>query len=222
MLADTALQSEDFERAFEISERMANKVIYLRDSLPEGSEDSTLVDAKEVCWVSCFQLGRQLEFDQPQKKACLLGRALQFCPADKLHDILTAWRRLEKEDIETREERLTRHQNGQKASTKHRKADPAMNVAQSLRARLQGLHMPSPPLLSTPDAAALATKTFKTVTANFPFSMGSRGRSLASDTGSNQSRSSSHLRFDTEEVSAQASRVISKGIGWLIGTDEDH
>lgn len=224
MLADTALQSEDFERAFEASERMIAKVISFQESLPKDSEDPRLVDAKEVCWVACFQLGRQPEFDQLQKKLFLLGRALEFCPADKLHDILTAWRRLEKEDIEMRQERLTRRQNGQMASdrnAKHRKGDLTTNVAQSLRARLQEIHMPSPPLLSTPDAAALATKTFQTVAANFPFSVGSRGRSIRSDTESKGSRSSSHLRFDTEEVSAQASRVISKGIGWLIGTEGD-
>ncbi|KAF8634440.1 hypothetical protein AX15_000889 [Amanita polypyramis BW_CC] len=219
MVADTALQSEDFERAFEVNERMVTKITSLRNSV--SVEDPRLVDAKEVCWVSCFQLGRQLEFDQLDKKLSLLGHALEFCPADKLHDIVSSWRRLEKEDIEKREERLSHRLEGQMTHRENKRGF-SMDVASSLRARLQEFHVPSPPLLSTPDAAALASKTFKTVAANFPFSVGSRGRSLKSDTDSKGSRSSSHLRFDADDVSAQASRVISKGIGWLIGTDDDY
>ena len=224
MLGDAALQSEDFERAFEVNERMVKSIALLRDSLPENSEDPRLVEAKEVCWVACFQLGRQLEFDQLDKKLSLLGYALEFCPADQLPEIVVAWRRLGEEDIEKREERLSHRLGGQATSTEKRREDIlSMNVASSLRARLQEFHMPSPPLLSTPDAAALASKTFKTVAANFPFSVGSRGRSLKSDADSKGSRSSSrNLGFDADEVSAQASRVISKGIGWLIGTGEEY
>jgi len=82
--------------------------------------------------------------------------------------------------------------------------------------------MPSPPLLSTPDAAALASRTFRSVAANFPFSVGHRGRSQLSDTGEDVSRrSGSQRRGENEDVSVQASRVLSKGIGWLIGADDE-
>ncbi|KAK2461661.1 hypothetical protein APHAL10511_006124 [Amanita phalloides] len=223
MLADSALQSEDFECAFEANDRMVAKLSSLRDSISTNFEDPRILEAKEVCWVACFQLGRQLEFDQLDKKLSLLGYALEFCPADKLHDIIAVWRRLEKEDIAKREERLSHRLGRQSTSSeKRRKRISSMNVASSLRARLQEFHMPSPPLLSTPDAAALATKTFQTVAANFPFSVGSRGRSFRTDTDSKGSRSSSNLRFDADDVSTQATRVISKGIGWLIGTGEDY
>ncbi len=97
MIADTALQAEDFAQAFETSEAMINTVSQLCQS-PDISE-AQLGDAKEVCWVSCFQLGRQTEFPDVPKKLRLLGHALEFCPADRLPEILAAWRRLEKEDI---------------------------------------------------------------------------------------------------------------------------
>ncbi|PFH54789.1 hypothetical protein AMATHDRAFT_134847 [Amanita thiersii Skay4041] len=226
MLADTALQAEDFDHAFDVSERMVDKVSQFREACPVGFEDPRFEEINEVCWVACFQLGRQLEFNQLDKKLSLLGRALELCPADKLHDILTAWRRLEKEDVEQREERLSHRQKGTANGSKNQKSKISLaasgGVASSLRARLHEFHMPSPPLLNTPDAAALASRTFKTVAANLPFSMGSRGRSVASETDSKGSRSGSQSRFSADDVSTQATRVISKGIGWLMGADEEY
>ncbi|KAK7059084.1 hypothetical protein VNI00_001708 [Paramarasmius palmivorus] len=223
MLADTALQVEDFTRSYEISERMIDLVLGLR-ATSMGLDDPKIREATDVCWVACFQLGRQTEFDDAGKKLRLLGRAIEICPADKLHDVLTAWRRLEKDDIQSREERLTHRHGGAVDSRQGQKRLDAAKLlspesaATSLQARLKNFHMPSPPLLNTPDAAALASRTFKSVTANFPFS---RGRSHLSEQGdSERSRSGSRRREEGEDVSTQASKVFSKGIGWLIGADE--
>ncbi|TFK36840.1 secretory pathway protein Sec39-domain-containing protein [Crucibulum laeve] len=223
MLADTALQAEDFERAYENSERMVDIVFKLRASSELDADDPRIHEVTEVCWIACFQLGRQPEFEELGKRMLLLGRALELCPAEKLHDVLTAWQRLENEDIQNREERMTHRRSGTAAVSSPRKlvdSSLPINVASTLRARLQDFHMPSPPLLSTPDAAALASRTFKSVAANFPF--GHRGRSQLSetdDTGSH--RSTSTRRTEGEDVSAHATRVLSKGIGWLIGADEE-
>ncbi|KAJ6574981.1 secretory pathway protein Sec39-domain-containing protein [Mycena capillaripes] len=214
MLADTALQAEDFLRAYETSERMVETVLALRLSYPH-IDTPEIQEASEVCWVACYQLGRQPEFDDVDKKLSLLGRALELCPPDKLHDVLVAWRRLENEDMEAREERLSHRRDGGV-----RKRSAAPNTASSLRARLQDFHMPSPPLLNTPDAAALASRTFRSVAANFPFSVGSRGRSQASHPEQERSNSESRRR-EGEEISTQATRVLSKGIGWLIGADDE-
>ncbi len=89
MLADTALQVEDWDRAYETSEQIVKLVLELRSSSPLGLEDPNIQTASEVCWVACFQLGRQPEFPDVQKKLTLLGRALELCPPDKLVDILT-------------------------------------------------------------------------------------------------------------------------------------
>ncbi|KAJ7103660.1 secretory pathway protein Sec39-domain-containing protein [Mycena belliarum] len=214
MLADTALQAEDFLRAYETSERMVETVLALRSSYIDV-DNPEIQEASEVCWVACFQLGRQPEFEDVGKKLSLLGRALELCPPDKLHDVLTAWRRLETEDIEAREERSTYRQG------KSRKlGGVTLNAATSLRARLQDFHMPSPPLLNTPDAAALASRTFRSVAANFPFSVATRGRSQASHPEAERSQSGSRRR-EGEEIATQATRVFSKGIGWLIGADDE-
>ncbi|KAG6841935.1 hypothetical protein C0991_005115 [Blastosporella zonata] len=218
MLADTALQAEDFPRAFELSQRMVDRVHTLREptSLISAAQ---IAEADEVCWVACFQLGRQTEFEDIDKKLALLGQALELCPSEKLHDILVSWGRLAKEDTNVRESRLSSvNEKGIAVpNSRERTLTAPGNVAFSLRARLQEFHMPSPPLLSTPDAAALASRTFRSVTANFPFSVG-RGSQVSDRDGS---RTGSLLRSDGEDVSAQATRVFNKGIGWLIGADDE-
>ena len=217
MLADTALQAEDFTCAYENTERMIAMVSSL-DTRRAEIRESQVREATDVCWVSCFQLGRQPEFRDLGKKMSLLGHALELCPADKIHDILAAWKRLEVEDIHSREGKKRENDGQANVPTRKVSSVPA-NVASTLRARLQDLHMPSPPLLSTPDAAALASRTFKSVAANFQFSVGHRPRSDIDERGS--SRSEETRLSEMEDVSSQASRVLSKGIGWLIGADGD-
>ena len=259
MLADAALQAEDFTRAYENAMRMVDIVMKLRGSLnPLDGNDDKIQEAIEVCWVGCFQLGRQPEFGDLKKKLGLLGCTLEFCPPEKLHDILTAWKHFEREDVGNREKDLMQkkqlHTSGKLLadSLRHRQRNHGLtrgdgqswnhaatfNMAtSSLRTKLQQFHMPSPPLLSTPDAAALASRTFRSVAANFPFSVGQRSAttttsSHASHHGDNQGHGvltvgdsgSCHVSdggHTLDDVSSQASKVFSKGIGWLIGVDEE-
>lgn len=229
MLADTALQTDDFDRAYETSERMVKTVLELRNSslsngLTNGTSDDPKVrDASEVCWVACFQLGRHPEFDDVQKKLTLLGHALELCPPEQLVDLLRAFHKLDSEDIEERKARLEAKKSGVSLDSdtqKHKRSNQNHSTTTSLTARLQQLHVPSSSLVSAaPEAAALANKAFNAA-ANFTFGVGAKGRSLLSDdyqrprSGSN--RSGHH---DGSEVSAQASRVLQKGIGWLLGDE---
>ncbi|KAH9947909.1 secretory pathway protein Sec39-domain-containing protein [Amylocystis lapponica] len=219
MLVETALQAEDFSRAYETSERMIDTVVRLRSSVPPGVEDPRSHEASEVCWLACFQLARHPEFEDVQKKLTLMGRALELCPADKLHDVLGAWRRLEHADADERRERLAARRGG---APLRKRADRARAP---LAERLHQLRMPDlpSPLVHAPDAAALANKAFSRVAANFPFSVGGKVRSPVlehrpwSREGSRSRPSSGEI-----DVSAQASRVLQKGIGWLIGADDDN
>lgn len=225
MLAETALQGEDFTKAYENTQRMVTIIRDLQASQERQVDDVKLNEALEVCWITCFQLGRQPEYDSLPNKLKLLGQALDLCPTDKVHDVLNTWRKLHKEDIAAREERL--RSRPELLSTRPAEGGigvPGVSfiprtVASSLRDRLHNLHMPSPPLLSTPDAAALASRTFKSVASNFPFSIGHRPQSRASD-DSRSRAGQSEASWRTDEVSTQASRALSKGIGWLIGADE--
>ncbi|KAI9454016.1 Sec39-domain-containing protein [Russula earlei] len=230
MMADTALQAEDFAQAFAAANTMIDTVSQLCSSPDISQEESN--DAKEVCWVSCFQLGRQTEFPDAPKRLRLLGHALEFCPADRLPEILAAWRRLEKEEI-------TRYLEGKgkgkgvtlpgrsgqglfSSTTATRMRQPGA-LAPSLASRLQNIHLPTSPLVMA-DSAAIAD-TFSRVASKFPFS---KTRPQANRAQSPQGDGQRHARgedagwpsLDREEVSAQASRALQRGIGWLIGADE--
>lgn len=216
MLADTALNAEDFARAYENAEKMVDKVTDLRATRSAG--DVELERAIDVCWVSCFQLGRHPEFEDTDKKLALLGRAMEVCPAENLVDILVTWRREESNDLEARRGRLSTHTNGRQTVGAKHAVNHTLSPT-SLTERLHKLHLPTSPLMHAPDAAALANKAFQSVAANFPFHVGSRGRTILSEDGE-RSRSGSRPRYDGAEVSAQASRVLQKGLGWLLGEDE--
>ncbi|TBU46087.1 secretory pathway protein Sec39-domain-containing protein [Dichomitus squalens] len=218
MLAETALQVEDFGRAYETSEKMVNTVLLLRSSNPVAPEDPSIQEASEVCWLTCFQLGRHPEFPGVDKKLALLGRALEFCPPEKLPDILAAWRALEEEDIDQRREALAARKRGGRRRSAPRQRVTGADVAASLASRLQNMQMHIP---ASPDAAALANKAFSRVAANIPFSFGGRGRSYLSQ-DSDRSRSGSRTGADgAHVVSEQASRALQKGIGWLLGADDE-
>jgi neuroblastoma-amplified sequence len=210
MLTDTALNVEDFDRAFETCVMMVQKVQALKAE--RSVDDPQVQQASEVCWVSCFQLGRHPAFDDTEKKTKMLGRAMELVPAETLGEVLAAWHRLETEYLAHRRER--RRDGLRSASHRHQKRKTAETyVASTLASRLQQLHIPSSPIAHAPDAAALANKALHSVAANLPF--GGRGRSLFSQQ-SDRSRSSS--RYDGE-VSAQATRVLQKGLGWLLGDE---
>ena len=226
MIADTALQAEDFTQAFETSETMIETVSHLCSS-PDVSQ-TELIDAKEVCWVSCFQLGRQTEFPDVQKKLRLLSHALEFCPADRLPEILTAWRRLEKEDLAERTEGggkgggISHRAHGLATTNAQARSREPGAIVPSLASRLQNIHLPASPLVMA-DSAAI-TDTFSRVASKFPFS---KSRAQARPTqsegeiqGQSRGEDVGWPSLDREEGASQASRALQRGIGWLIGADD--
>lgn len=207
MIADAALQAEDFTRAADTAERMVDIVRNLNEDSGDAENEQM---AKEVCWHSCFQLGRQTEFHDVDKKLKLLAYALELCPPEHMLDVLGIWRKIEGESIVIRRDQLAASK--EEASRARRRA-PAS--AASFATRLQELQLGT---ASAPDAAAaLASRTIKSVAANFPFSVRGRqseeGRSSLDGGGSE----SENLGPD---VSAHAKQAFARGIGWLIGADE--
>lgn len=224
MLVETAVQAEDYTRAFGTSQSMIDTVLNLRASVLSDLHDANVDEAIEVCWVACYQLGRCPEYEDVQKKLTLLGRALELCPADRMAVILAVWHRLEDEDLEQRRERVAaRLTDGRAAQPRKR----VPTVDDPLTSRLQHLRMPDfqiphSPLTGAEDAAALAGKAFNRVAANFTFGAGSRGRTLTDENRGWGSREGSRTRTDTPDVSVQASRVLQAGIGWLLGGDDEN
>ena len=213
MISDTALQMEDFEVAFQAIDRMVETVLRYRSSVPMSLEEPKVTEAIEVCWVACFQLGRHPGADDIGKRMALLGRALELCPPDKIADILTSWRNVEDENIERRRNSEDRDRRFTSSREGHRKARQPRGRTATLASKLHGLS--SPALRSAPDAAAMASQAFSRVAASLPFSLAGRDRS------SSHSRDSSRRRAGSPDVQSQARHALSRGIGWLIGADED-
>jgi hypothetical protein len=228
MLADTALQSEDFARAHDA-------VRMLVDATQRAPADTDEA-AREVCWVACFQLGRQPEYTDAPRKLALLGRALALCPAERLGDILAVWRRLEADVLAQRgsQDGLgdglasgRRRRVAAGARSKKAAVTPYARGA-SLAARFSRSLAQNAP--ASPDPASIA-HTFSRVAGALPFGMGIGGRprsvaSVASDDsgnahGSERAGTWSSLDHASEEVGAQASRALQKGLGWLIGADDE-
>ena len=214
MISDVALQNEEFDRAYKIDKQIIDFITGLKDNgVDVGAE------VKEVCWVACYQLGRQPEFEDVQKKLYLLGCALQLCPPERVVDILGAWRRVDQEDLDIRIEELN-DTNSAHTTKRNRTGQAGPGIAfKSITDRLQK-HIPPSPLVHTPDAALLASKTFSHITANFPFSVRSNSRaSQRSASPASPMLNRVSLDQDDGRPSAQASRVLQKGIGWLLGAD---
>ncbi|CAE6358392.1 unnamed protein product [Rhizoctonia solani] len=205
MIADAALSSEDFEVAAEVSTRMVKTAAKLR-----GSDTAAAHEATEVCWHTCYQLGRQTEFTDTKAKMTLLAHVLELCPPENVNDVLAAWKRLETEKLEAFKTR-----------------EPAVRQSRRTRTGNELLVIPdlSTPLIS-PDAAAAAARTFNRVAgvaANFPFSVRGRlgyGRSGDRDNESVVSGMSTRSRSPDSTVSTSAKHALSRGVGWLIGANE--
>jgi len=216
MISDVALQNEDFDRAYKTDKRIIDSITDWRGGAADVGEE-----VKEVCWVACYQLGRQPEFEDVQKKLYLLGYALQLCPPERVVEILAAWRRVDEEDLEIRTEELSSTKtlpSGTGVRSRTRPNEPG-TALKTIADRLQK-HIPPSPLVHTPDAALLASKTFSHITSNFPFSVRSSSRaSQRSDSPASPMMNRVSLDQDDGRPSMQASRVIQKGIGWLIGAD---
>ncbi|KAF8761005.1 Secretory pathway protein Sec39 [Rhizoctonia solani] len=205
MIADAALSSEDFEVAAEVSIRWLRPLSnYVRPDTAAARE------ATEVCWHTCYQLGRQTEFTDTKAKMTLLAHVLELCPPENVNDVLAAWKRLEAEKLEAFKTR-----------------EPATKSSRRTRTGNDLLAIPdlSAPLIS-PDAAAAAARTFSRVAgaaANFPFSVRGRlgyGGGGDRDNESVVSGMSTRSRSPESTVSNSARHALSRGVGWLIGAGE--
>ncbi|KAG9017875.1 hypothetical protein FRB93_004686 [Tulasnella sp. JGI-2019a] len=244
MLADAATQAEDFVRAAEMSERMVKDVQALRRmTFSTSSSDSARAmaardEAIEVCWHTCFQLGRQPEYPDAKRKLGLLAHAVQLCPSENVLDVLAIWRRVEGEAMDSATlpspgGRGRWRGSGARAGDQNRRGT-RLGVSGSLQAAAGQIPSLSARLVSMNNAAAahlgpissdMASKTLNRMAgvaanlpSNLPFSL--RGR-LGGDDAASSGRSSPTGRSQSSDVSHQAKAAFARGVGWLIGVDDE-
>jgi len=243
MLADAALQAEDFGRAVSSCEKMVEGARKLRSKYPPHASPpshdarqtplrASAEEAIEVCWHSCFQLGRQSEFKDTQAKLRLLGFALELCPTTNTLNLLSVWRRIEAEDIEVRKQAVEKRKAKQLSQTHrslvappqahHGHVNGTSNGTES-RSRPTSLAMAFSPLVAQAHHGQdIATNVLGRVSgfaASLPFSVSGRGRS-SFDSDRPQTPGSPPLLPSAPDVADTARRAFSRGVGWLIGDDQ--
>jgi len=183
-----------------------------------------LDQAKEVCWHSCYQLGRQSEYQNTQKKMRLLGHALHLCPPENTLDILAVWRRLEDEmTMPSKDDRDTQRTSQGRKSNRGTVKGGLDRRAGSLRAQLSeyaaSASAAATPLLRNQGADATAALAAAKSLANYlPLSLsGMRGKSMSSDGNGDCDDGIARTRSRSPDVGSQARQAISRGMGWLIG-----
>lgn len=116
MLADSAVRHGEYEIAFGYTERLINMTTAGQGSSksttkpkhepsssigngnlngiqsPELAPQETL---RSVTWKSCLELGRQTDYPSIPHRLLLLGRAIEFCPAETVPTILKEWHKVE-------------------------------------------------------------------------------------------------------------------------------
>ncbi|GAB5592323.1 hypothetical protein Unana1_07223 [Umbelopsis nana] len=92
MLSAAALAEEDYETSYRLCKNTLTQVL---ESEAEIHNSKLKAEMKEIAWSSCFQLGKLDAYTDKTKRLELLAMALVLCPADRLSENLSAWRKLE-------------------------------------------------------------------------------------------------------------------------------
>lgn len=220
MLADSAVQAEDFAEGASLCERMVDSTENLQTTnLKPNADDQEekIEEARRICWQMSYQLGRQPEFQDTSKRLALLSHALRLCPSEVMLDILTAWRKVEGEQLE----RMKADTLKPKSRKRRLGGEGALDSA-SLYGRLTSptTTAAAAALVSntTEDAAALAARTLQSVASKFPFSV--RGR-LQGGRSTRDDDAGSARSLSPDAMSARAGHVLARGVGWLIGANDE-
>lgn len=178
----------------------------------DNTDPTAAEEAVEVAWRSCYQLGRQSEYHDQIKKLRLLGFAMELCPTENTLDILNTWRRIEADDIEDRKRRsearaLSGRPTGKRKPRPQQRPGAITTTAESLLGGLTGFSRGQDNILGR---AAAGLQSFST-------------RERSSERRS--SRDFAQLfQSDvplTPDIGATARHALARGVGWLIGADED-
>lgn len=238
MLAESAMQVPDYEPASEICDKMIHLVSEVGKKVNSTDADAV----RDVCWKTCYQLGKQSEFADLTKRLNFLAKALEYCPPEMMTELLAVWRKLE--DGQIRLEEAARHRRVARipepeGSTRGHKRTGSAASTTSTEGR--GRTTAEQQLLGS-RTAARAAKTLNKVAHDFSargFALPSLATPHFSRPSSAQGRPASPARSDTgvhtpqaireqlaglgdsQEIKQQARKALVKGVGWLLGANEN-
>lgn len=242
MLADSAMDVPDYDYAVDICKKMVEDLQRLNKDKRRTSEEAVKT-AREVCWKTCSQLGKQSEYSDVETKLKFLGRALELCPPEDITGLLVVWRRVEEGHIRLQE--AARHRKEAhipEPLESHMKSTRSMSIGSSSSSASKSREQ----ALLGSRTAARAAQSLGRVARDIQ-SSGFSLRPLVNTSGhpsprprtehspADSERSSiagsiqlpdysqafSGIGSDGQEIKQQARKALVKGVGWLLGAAED-
>ena len=243
MLADVAVTHGEFDLAFTHAQKLVDLVKH-RQKKRTPEDEETL---RDVAFKTCLELGRQEEWSEIDSRMLLLGRAVEFCPADSIPSVLVTWRAVEDGSLKLSQAAKRRRLTGVKQPFKPAGTASTLTspVVGSEEERVLGSR-------TAARAARMALGFGERFRDQIPFGAGISGisgispripsltssreasrdrsgagreerRSIDSDRGSLSGLgfgTGTREQTDAERVSRHARRALVKGVGWLLGADE--
>ncbi|KAI9258937.1 secretory pathway protein Sec39-domain-containing protein [Phascolomyces articulosus] len=95
MLASAALVDEDFDMSYKLCCATVDKVRSI-ETHPHRRR-YRMEDINQAAWQACFNLGKVELFDNPRKRLDVLAMALELTPAENVSEVLSVWRKLDRQ-----------------------------------------------------------------------------------------------------------------------------
>jgi len=200
-------------------------------------------EAIEVCWKTAFQLGRQTEFDDVERKMALVGHALTFCPSDSISDLLVAWKKVEEDASKPRTTSSSQHSssqhslglgspfsnsfpsNGKNTSAEQHARDRKRDMAARAAARTfsslsSSLSSFRPLAVSSSSSASVPRSASPAGSSSFRSENGGEGGGRRSFEGGSVASLFGSVQQGEEEILNHGRRALTRGVGWLLGASE--
>lgn len=232
MLADVAVTQGDYDLGYTHALKLVD-LVKDRHKRRTTEEDQTM---RDVAFKTCLELGRQDDWSEIESRMMLLGKAVEFCPAETVPSVLVTWRTVEDGSLKLSQAAKRRRLTGVKQPFKPAGTSSAVTspTVGSEEERVLGSR-------TAARAARMALGFGERFKDQIPFRSGlspqipswSGSREASRDRSGDQRGSMDSDRVslsglglggrdqtDAERVSRHARRALVKGVGWLLGADE--
>ncbi|KAI7857659.1 secretory pathway protein Sec39-domain-containing protein [Circinella umbellata] len=95
MLASAALVDEDFDMSYKLCCATVDKARSIETH--PNRRRYRMDEMNQAAWQACFNLGKVELFENPRKRLDVLAMALELAPAENVSEVLSVWRKLDRQ-----------------------------------------------------------------------------------------------------------------------------
>lgn len=237
IVLESAMNAMDHDEAVSICDQILEDTMRLEQKIKRNDitkpVSCKVARIRHISWAACRDLGLHSDFGTVPSRMRYLARALDLCPADSISELLLDWRKVEDGQVRLVEAARHRHSAkipepvGTKKSTTHRRTGSASSseslISTTTRSQLMGSRTAARAARTINSFAHDITKTGFSLR---PLSAGSRpasaeGYRRPSSIASSEGDAGPDPNVADLEIRRQARKALVKGVGWLLGTDEE-